>query len=173
LQEYRGYLQNIQFEQLGTVNIGGVFDKSNLSAERSVSAFVYRIYDGNAFCARRKKVNNPGSKTSANGLVRGLVIAISKDKYTGSFFRVENSLVASPAAIWIHQHYSGGAKLVANQVMAEHQSFLYNECCTLGPNKVVGPVLTYEHIDQYILPSLASSFSEEIKACDAKRSLAW
>jgi len=170
LKEYREYIKNIQFEQLGTINIGGIYCKNNLSAERSVSAYVFRIYDCNPFCAQRKKIHNPGFGTTPNGFVKGLVIAISKDKHTGSFFEVNNSLIANPATIWIHQHYSGGAKQVANQVLAEHQSFLYSECCTLGSGKVAGPVLPYEHVDQFILPSLISSFCDEIKACDRKKS---
>lgn len=169
LELYRAYIKNIEFQQLGSVNIGGVFHKKDLSSARSVQAYIFRIYDHNRNCPERGKISNPGSAIMADGSVRGLVVAVAKDKKTGSFFDVQNALIASPAAIWIHQHYTGGAKRVAEQTLAEHQSALHAEYCTVGPENTVLPVLTYAHMDAYVLPPLISSFSEDIKAQDRKR----
>lgn len=171
LTEYRSYLQNIQFEQLGSVNIGGVYSKQDLAAERSVQAYIFRVYDYNVSCSQRRRLEGPGTAVTANGVAKGLVVSLAKDKQTDSFFTVNQAVVASPAAIWIHRYYTGGAQLVADQTLAEHQGKLQSQYCAVGEGKKILPLLTYDHMDRYILPSLLESFSKEIKACDQKRSV--
>ena len=170
LDLYRKYVSNIKFEQLGTVNIGGIFKKNNPSVEKSVSAFIFRLYDDNKFCPDRQAMSSdPKIGLSVkNGTVKGLVVMIAKDKNTGDFFNVNNSLIASPAAAWIAANYKGGAEAVGEQVMREHQGSLHSTCCTHGDRGEINPVLNSQHIKDYILPSITKSFAPEIKAVDLK-----
>ena len=170
LELYRKYVSNIKFEQLGTINIGGIFKKNNPSVEKSVSAFVFRLYDDNKFCADRKPMATDAKigLNVKNGTAKGLVVMIAKDKATGDFFNVNNSLIASPAAAWIAANYKGGAEAVGEQVMREHQGALHTTCCTHGDRGEINPVLNSQHIKDFILPSIVKSFAPEIRAADMK-----
>lgn len=170
LEKYKGYVDKISYQQIGVINISGIYKKSEPGKERSVSAYVFRVYDDNKNCPDRQFLspNANIALSTKNGVAKGLVVMIAKDSKTGDFFNVKDSNIANPAAAWIASKYTNGVEVIAEHVMRGHQGSLHSDCFTLSPQGVRSPVLNGEHIDKYILPPVVRSLSPEIRAADMK-----
>ncbi|MBR1984128.1 MAG: hypothetical protein IKA31_00135 [Clostridia bacterium] len=174
LEKYNAYLKNINCEQVGFINIGGIFEKNNPFVEHRLAAYVFRVYDHNKNCADRKILTSPGSATLKNGEAKGLVVMLAKDNKTGSFFfdnkavDVNKITIAHPASAWVASNYTGATEVIGEQVMYEHQGAFHRDCCTFGKNGEMQSALNRDHIEKFILPTVAKSYSDEIKALDAK-----
>lgn len=171
LEKYKKYVENITFEQVGVINITGIYSKQEPYRERSCTGYVFRVYDGNVNCPDRARViNNPGAVMDSDGSCRGLALAVSKDSKTGSFVQVTDSNIANPAAIWIRRHYTGNIRVIADYVVGGHEKQLHENYCTHHPDThAPAPVLTEEHIDKYILPPAIKGLADEIAKQDAIR----
>lgn len=175
LEEYSKCLGNIEYEQVGFINISGIYEKSNPFVEHKVAGYVYRIYDHNANCPHRKTLTSPGSAVLKNGEAKGLVVMLAKDNKTGSFFfdngRIDPTKVtiAHPGAAWIASNYKGEPEIIGEQVMDDHQGTFHRDCCTLDKSSAMQPALSRDHIERYILPSVVGAYSSDIKAMDSRR----
>ena len=168
LEKYKKYVENIAFEQVGIISVNGIFNKQDPTRELRCSAYVFRIYDANRYCPdRAKMINNPGAVMDPDGSCRGVALAIAKDSKTGSFFQVNDSNIANPAAIWIRRHYTGNIQVIADYVIAGHEKQLHENYCTYPDGRTPGPVLTQEHLDRYILPPAIKGLADEIAKQDA------
>ena len=170
LEKYKGYVEKISYQQLGAINISGIYKKSEPGRERSVSAYVFRVYDDNKNCPDRQYIspNANIALSTKNGVAKGLVVMIAKDSKTGDFFNIKDSNIANPAAAWIASKYTNGVEVIAEHVMRGHQGALHSDCFTLSPQGVRSPVLNGEHIDKYILPPVVKSLAPEIKSADMR-----
>ena len=175
LEEYSKCLGNIEYEQVGFINISGIYQKSNPFVEHKVAGYIYRIYDHNANCPHRKSLTSPGSATLRNGEAKGLVVMLAKDNKTGSFFfddgRIDPTKVtiAHPGAAWIASNYKGEPETIGEQVMDDHQGSFHRDCCTLDKSSAMQPALSRDHIERFILPSVVTAYSSDIKAMDSRR----
>lgn len=173
LEIYNIYLKNITVEQVGFINIGGIFEKTDFYTEHRAVAYIFRIYDRNVICPDRpEQLMGPGIGKLSDGTVTGLVVALGKHQETGGFFfddqNVDSSKVtiAHPASIWIATHYTGECATIGKQVVREHQGKFHEMCCTHTADGKQEMALCKEHIFKFILPNVAEAYALEILSMD-------
>lgn len=168
LQQYLQYRDRIISEKLGVINIGGIYSKKEPHTQHCASGHVYRIYDQNTNCPHRATaVNSPGAKKWADGSCVGVVVVIAKDDQTGDFFQINKARTVTPAAAWIRRHYTGNIRVVAEQILSEHEQVLHENYCTRPDGMGIQPVLTENHLDEHILPAAIQVFATQIQKADA------
>ena len=171
IEKYKRYSSKIKDQYLGSLSISGIYQKSDPYTNRTVTASVFRVYDGNNYCPERRSLQtNPNLSIKVEGgKVKGLVVLIEKNSATKSFFDINSNAQTeriSAGAAWISAYYTGGAAVVATHIVKTHQGYLHEGCFTLGEKGERGPVLDSAHIRTYILPAATKAFESKIVEAD-------